>query len=96
MLTGWSAIAAILVMAVVTFALRALPFVAGGPRPPPPPPPPPFPHRPSPLLRTRQYDRRMSRVLPSMVKSVSVEFVSRFRPVHATQRMSKIDVSYRR
>ena len=30
MLTGWSAIAAILVMAVVTFALRALPFVAAG------------------------------------------------------------------
>ena len=28
MLTGWSAIAAILVMAIVTFALRALPFVA--------------------------------------------------------------------
>ena len=27
MLTGWSAITAILVMAVVTFALRALPFV---------------------------------------------------------------------
>ena len=30
MLTGWSAIAAILVMAIVTFALRALPFVAAG------------------------------------------------------------------
>ena len=30
MLTGWSAITAILVMAVVTFALRALPFVAAG------------------------------------------------------------------
>ena len=30
MLTGWSAVTAILVMAVVTFALRALPFVAAG------------------------------------------------------------------
>ena len=30
MLTGWSAITAILVMAIVTFALRALPFVAAG------------------------------------------------------------------